>query len=378
MRICVVSPYSPLAVTGIGTFITELARVLREKGHESVILAPTSDIPFVDASSYELKDNLLQVRIERFSIFKNLFLSLFTAVHLLRHRKSYDVVHSHQPHLQSLAAAFTAKVLGTPVFVTYHLKVPRPEGFIRRAILGFIENNLHRFCTLIIFVSYDAKKSFSPTEGDVIWNGVDVEKFKPDPDSRNEIRKRLDLEEKVVFIFAGRWAEIKGIDETLRAFKIAGESIGKKISLILTGGGDEEYEKMIRSQIGKMDMHGSIKALGRVEDLLGYYQASDVFLLPSYSEGLPIALIEAMSSGLAPIVSSVGGNTEVVEDGINGVLVRPGDVQGLANGMQRMASDPKFRKGISEAARRRIEDEFSLEKMAARYLEFYESRLEKP
>ena len=372
MRICIISPYSPLAVTGIGTFVVELARELRKVGHESVILAPETEIPFAEQDFLEKVGDLQQIRTNRFPIFRNLLLALLTALRIIRHRRSIDVIHVQQPHLQSIVAAKTGKVLGIPVVATYHLKVPRPGGWLRRAILLFSENNLHRFCNRIVFVSHDAKRDFERKEGLVIWNGVDTKKYRPDPESRKGMRGRLNLNGQIVFLFGSRWAKIKGIHETLRAFQKAKSRTESDIVLVLTGGGDKEFEEKVRSDIRELGLEDSVKAIGRVKEIIGYYYLSDAYLLPSYSEGLSIALIEAMSAGLPPIASAVGGNPEVIENGVDGILVKAGDIDGLSNEIERLATDDALRIRFAKAARSKIELEFSLERMTQRYSDIYE------
>jgi glycosyltransferase involved in cell wall biosynthesis len=377
MRICIVSPYSPLAVTGIGTFISELARTLKKTNQDCVVLAPTTEIPFADQDSLEVKEHLRQISTDRFPIFRNLFLAILSALFVLRQRRSFDVIHVQQPHLQSVLVAMTGKLLGIAVVATYHLKVPSPEGLMRKAIMFLVEKGLPRFCDRVVFVSYAAKKDFLLLGGSVIWNGVDTERFHPNEPSELEMRKRLNLGTEVVFLFGSRWAKIKGIDETLKAFQKALSRTKSKIVLVLTGGGERRFEDEVRSDIKALGLEGSVKAVGRVKEMIGYYHLSDVFLLPSFSEGLPIALLEGMSSGLAPIASSVGGNTEVIRDGVDGLLVNAGDIEDLCDKIQGLADDSDLREKLAKEARNRIEHQFSLEKMTQRYVKVYESSLRK-
>ncbi len=377
MRICITSPYSPLAVTGIGTFIVELSRALKKAGHECVIVAPETEIPYAERDSLKMEAGLKQIEVNRFRIFRDLFLALLTACYLIRQRKSFDVIHVQQPHLQSVVVAKTGNLLGIPVVATYHLKVPRPGGWLRRWILLFSENNLHRFCDQVVFVSQDAKRDFGREEGRVIWNGVDTEKYSPDESSRKEMRSQLGLDGQIVFLFGSRWARIKGIDETLNAFKKAKTTTDRDMVLVLTGGGEKEFEDRVRSDVKSMGLEDSVKAVGRVEKIIGYYHLSDVYLLPSYSEGFSIALLEAMASGLPPIASAVGGNPEAIEDGVDGILVKAGDIEGLSRQIERLSGDDALRTKIASAARDKVKREFSLEIMTQRYVNVYESLVRK-
>lgn len=93
--------------------------------------------------------------------------------------------------------------------------------------------------------------------------------------------------------------------------------------------------------------------------------AGQVFVLPSYDEGLPMALLEAMAAGLAPVTTPVGGIPEAVTDGVDGLLVQPGDVEALAAALTRLVTDPRLRADLAAGARRRSED-FAIDAWHAR------------
>ena len=118
--------------------------------------------------------------------------------------------------------------------------------------------------------------------------------------------------------------------------------------------------------------------LGHREDTDALLQALDIFVLPSLSEGIPMALLEAMAASRAVVASRVGGIPEIVEDGVEGFLVEPMDVNGLAERCLRLIESPDMAQKMGKTARARVERDFSAENMAHRvallYQELVESR----
>ena len=103
----------------------------------------------------------------------------------------------------------------------------------------------------------------------------------------------------------------------------------------------------------------------------------DVFVLPSYSEGVSLALLEAMAAGLPVIASRVGGLPEVVTDGENGLLVPPRDADALAAALTRLLADPSLARQLGENARGYVREHFSLERLGREINEIYEELIEK-
>ena len=112
-------------------------------------------------------------------------------------------------------------------------------------------------------------------------------------------------------------------------------------------------------------------ALGNRDDVPDLLAASDLFVLPSLWEGLPMALIEAMASGLPIVATEVSGTIRVMVPGQTGILVPPGDAQKLAEAILQLLSDPERARAMGKAARRRVEREFSAQKQAEEHLALY-------
>jgi len=129
----------------------------------------------------------------------------------------------------------------------------------------------------------------------------------------------------------------------------------------------------LQTRLSESRAGSNVTLIGPVSklDVLQYYSAADVFVLPSYLEGISSALLEAMSCGTPVIATNIGGNKEVVRDGVEGILVEPGKPKEIAAAMTRLLDDKALRQRLGASARLRILDQFSLERMTEEYIGAY-------
>lgn len=190
--------------------------------------------------------------------------------------------------------------------------------------------------------------------------------------SPEEARHRLGVSGFVMGV-VGRLEEQKGLAHLLEALAAVGRRI-PQATLILVGDGRERQALESRAQ--ELGVAGQVRFLGTRRDLALIYRALDLYVQPSLWEGLPLALLKAMGAGLPVLASRVGGVRELIEDGVNGRLVAPGDPEALAGAMVSLYRQPRFRSGLGTAARLTIRKRYSLEAMLAQlerlYLELWE------
>jgi glycosyltransferase involved in cell wall biosynthesis len=199
----------------------------------------------------------------------------------------------------------------------------------------------------------------------VVPNGVPLPP-PADPERRAQVRRSLDLEEgEVAVLFAGQLEERKDPLGAVSAVEAA-RAGGTAIVLLVAGEGPLEGE--VRTRAGE-----AVRALGRRDDIEDLYLASDLFLLPSYREGMSFALLEAMAHSLPPVVADGTGNVETV--GEAGVVFAAGDREALAKQLGELAADPDARGRLGAAARERIGSELSVERFLAGTREQYEAAL---
>lgn len=173
----------------------------------------------------------------------------------------------------------------------------------------------------------------------------------------------------VTLLFLGLLGRRKGIFDLLEAFARA-RALSPGIGLVVGGNGEVEAATRLARELGLGDavrFEGWVGPARKAELL----DAADVYVLPSYNEGLPMSVLEAMAYGLPVVTTDVGGLPELVTDGVHGRLVRPGDVAALTDAILDLARDPQARLRMGGAARARVQDEYSRDAVLPRLAELY-------
>jgi glycosyltransferase involved in cell wall biosynthesis len=118
-----------------------------------------------------------------------------------------------------------------------------------------------------------------------------------------------------------------------------------------------------------------VRILGQIGNMPEFYRGLDVFVLASLSEGMPLVVLEAMASGVPVVATRLPGTEEIIEDGLNGMLVPGGDAGALASALQRLSNDAGMRRELGLAGRRRVHEHFSIERVGSEVAEVYDSLL---
>ncbi len=159
-------------------------------------------------------------------------------------------------------------------------------------------------------------------------------------------------------IFVARLAELKGISDLLRAISTLTAEHGQ-LRLTIIGDGPERtrFEKLA----DKLDLGNHVTFTGYLSqtEVADYLKRSHILVLPSYAEGVPVSLMEALASQVPVVATQVGGVSELVEDGVNGFIVRPGDIEHLAGRLDQLLSDGSLRQTMGEAGRATTVSEFN-------------------
>jgi len=256
-----------------------------------------------------------------------------------------------------------ARVTGTPCIIHDHnieLYYNVAATWMRSWLRG-----TYRRASAVITITEKEKQfieSFTTSRIEIIPNAVHL----PAPIERSSAVST----DGVRFLFLGRLAKNKGVFELLEAFATLSRS-GNPVRLTIAGNSGVEE---VRHWVKVHDLDGRVNVPGWVdgEEKARLFRLADVFVLPTYHrEGLPVAILEAMSYGLPVIATRVGGIPEVVVENETGLFVEPRDVRGLVEAMRRFASDAQMRHRLGQAGRKRAEDRFSLASVCARIKEVY-------
>ncbi len=192
--------------------------------------------------------------------------------------------------------------------------------------------------------------------------------FEPRPPrrSRAEVRHELGVTDEVVVLHSSNLRPVKRIDLLLEA--AARVRPIESFRLVILAG--EDFAPFAE-EVRRLGLEDRLTVLERVTDIEEYLQAADVGLFASESESFCLSILEAMCFGCPSVATRVGGIPEVVEDGVSGVLVAPGDAVALARSLETLIADPARRKALGEAAKRRAREHFSAEVIVPRYEALY-------
>ena len=172
--------------------------------------------------------------------------------------------------------------------------------------------------------------------------------------------------EKIKRLFcAARLSPEKGLTFAIEALRILLDK-GYDLELRLAGGGPSKtHLEALTNQLGVADRVHFLGFLTE-DEVISELQTSDLFVLPSFVEGVPVSAMEAMAVGVPVIATNIAGTSELIEDGKTGILIRPSDSQALAEAVVRMIEDYEFRLNAAEQARRKVVDEFDIDKETAK------------
>lgn len=203
----------------------------------------------------------------------------------------------------------------------------------------------------------------------VIPNGIQVRQYKPAPGVRERARKELGLDAgHVVFVSVGRLTRQKNHVMLVDCFREVCAQV-PEARLLIAGAG--EMAAVLQQRLGSAEPAGKARFLGVRDDVPALLAASDVFVLPSTWEGTPLSLMEAMAAECAVICTAVGSVPELVEDGVTGKLVPPGDKESLTRAMLELARDPGTRRDMAAHAGEEAERRFDVSAMIRSYAELY-------
>jgi glycosyltransferase involved in cell wall biosynthesis len=295
---------------------------------------------------------------------------------LIRQRHRYDLIHVHSMLEAGFVAVVAGKLLNKPVVgimgnagETSEFRVlPRHDGLIG----SWMSRIIRRSRAVIAATSSDVVEdlhTFQVSNDRIrrIPYGVDVHKFNatarvPRPESAYA----------PTCICVARLVYYKGHDVLLRAWQQVKQVFpGARLQLLGTG----ELMDSLKEQARQLGVDDVVEFVGETHDVAGYAARADMFVLPSRSEGLPNALLEAMSAGLPCVATWVSGSKDVIINGVTGLIVQPEDVMALANALLQFMAYPQFARECGQRARAFIEERYSFESVISQYYQLYAQML---
>jgi len=371
--IVITLPYSIREITGVGRVVQEISRGIERRGFGTLWILP--DAPGSALITPPARTVLHEIPVRNFLVFGNVALAAETFRKLLITRNRIALIHAHTPHLQTLAALFAARILNVPCVVTFHGIHPRPRHRGRRLVLSWLESLTLRLATEVTAVSEATRDALRSPRIRVIPNGVEI--LRDDRTNRDDTRQSWGVTNETVLLFAGRFAESKGLEVILQAVAKLVKEERLEVRLVLVGMGASAEVVRLREIALTLGIQSRIIFEPATEDHRKFLDGADLFLLPSYYEGMPLGVLDAMMAGLPVIASKVGGIPEMIREGVDGRLVPAGDANFLAAVVSELVRNPILRQEMASRARKRAAESFSAQEMIAGYEAVY-SRLVPP
>jgi len=353
---------------GAEAVILNLARTLRDGPHRCALgVFSNSANPNLQLHDIALKEgfdsHLIPCRgqIDRTAI---------ASIRKLANQTGADVVHAHG-YKADLYVYFALRRTGVPLVSTCHTWYDT-DLFV--SIYGMADRYALRKYTRVAAVSDEVKQRLlkAGVGEDIIRtvrNGIDLSPFDGAILAHREWRA---AERALVVGLVGRLAWEKGVDLFLEAAaEVLAEIPQTRFKVVGEGPDREKLERLI----DRLNIRESVTLLGRREDMASQYASMDIMVSSSRQEGLPLAVLEGMASGLALVATAVGEIPRVVVDGRTGLLAPAPDAGSLAAGISELLQNPEKRKRLGAAARQLIEEEYSAARMTADYLRVYQEAI---
>ena len=323
---------------------------------------------------------------------------------LWRQRQHYDVLHVYQLSLLTLPAALLCRLAGKPMLVAVRsagsssstsshdkvsllagpLDATTPwlqvdgrvnaksdlEGLARmgKPVVRFLSSLLHSNYTVVVVLSSRMKSTlaehgFNPTDMQLIPNGVDITRFNP-----AHVDTSIDGREQVA-VCVSKLRYEKGIDVLLQAWCLVHQQAPQARLIIVGDGGLRFQLECLAKSLG---IANSVEFTGLQSDIPPQLHRGSLAVLPSRWEGMPNALLEAMACGLPCVATRVSGSEDIIQHGVNGLLVESEDYRDMSLALLTLLRDPLLAQKYGQAARKTVERHYSLEQVMDRYVELYQ------
>jgi glycosyltransferase involved in cell wall biosynthesis len=257
---------------------------------------------------------------------------------------------------------YLGKMFLSSIYNTFFLELPVLRN---SSIVIAVSNNVAHILTKRPFIN---KKKFR-----IVHYGINIESFKPSLEERTNKRRKLNIsDQEQVLLFLSLISKQKGADIAIKAFK----ELTKYNNLKLIIAGDGEYLEGAKSLAKQLGVESRVIFTGFVpnEDTSKYYNAADIFIFPTLRlESFGIVLAEAMACAKSIIASNIGSVPEVIDDGINGLLISPGNTDQLVQKIHYLLNNKDAAQELAVNARKKAIEKFSLERMVDETIDLFEA-----
>jgi glycosyltransferase involved in cell wall biosynthesis len=361
MKIAHVCPFYTPAIGGVKQVVEELAKRQLKEGNEVHVYTSDWDKEKRIDKKYEIIDGVHVHRCKHILRIAN-FVTIWPSLFFKLLKEDFEVIHSHlfgHPHF--ILSALVARIKGINHIHTTHC----PWTDSNRSLVGrlglLVSYNLFsrwalKFTKNIIAITpweIGFIKKYGGKDGQIINlpNGMEngfFNKITP-----NDFKKKLGIKNKMILFF-GRYNITKNPQHfILMAREILKER--KDIDFVMIGPDEGEFEKVKSLAKGNKNIH-VLGPMRNKQEIIKMYQSAEVYVLPSFREGLPLTLFEALASGLPIVSTPVNGIPYEIKDNVNGFLVQPGNIKGLVESVKKILNSRKLSNKFKENNTKKAKD----------------------
>lgn len=359
-----------------------LARELAKKGIKITIITSIfvtkfilKDIPW----KREVKDEVrvYRVPLKQWKYFTSIIFYLISLLLMFSLRKKFGVIYGVQLYSYGAIASLAGKLLHKPVAVKIACGGYCGDiSMFSKLPLGWLAKRFAKWADAYVSLSKQIESELKDAgfdRGEIVYipNGVDTSVFHPAEsiEEKKQLRCSLLLPDKKIVAFVGRLDPQKRADLLIEVFKEV-HRLFNSTYLVIIGDGQE------RKKLEEM-ADENILIKGVVSNVAEYLRASDLLVLPSLAEGMSNVILEAMATGLAVITTNVSSNPDIIDNGINGILLDTDDKSGFKENIMRILTDESFADKIGQRAHKKVVEKFSIEIITESYAELFESLINK-
>jgi len=350
-------------VGGIGQYILSLTRALKSRGVDCLVASSGGDLE-PELNSRGIKHIYLNLRTKS-ELSLKVLKSAFSLTDIVK-AEGVDLIHAHT-RVSQVASFFASRRTGIPYVSTCH-------GYFKPRLSRRLFDTWGRKVIAISdAVKIHLEKDFGVDKKriELVYNGVDTYRFSASYSGEEIVKakKTLLLKDGAIIGTMGRLSSVKGQRFLIEAMKYV-ISKQKDAQCLIIGGGMEE--KALKDLAKGLGIEESIKFTGsNHRDTPLYLACMDVFVLPSIEEGLGMALLEAMSVGKPCVGSNIGGISNIIKYGVNGLLVPVRDAAAIGDAVLKLLDDKVLSEKMGLKGRELVEERFSLDSMADKIASLY-------
>lgn len=363
-KVCLVSFNPPWVIGGTELFLRKYTRLLARDGTDYVVVT--------------LRQNRVDFRF--FEVLHRFLLSILGTLKIIYYfgHLRFSIIHAQDTFYAGFSALIAAKLLRLSLIIHCHVdpfSYPKIETGLRGRFALSIKKMVLTHASKVIVVNENMKRALSLlgiSEDSIVVIPMGVSSFRNEKKDKIDVRRELGIDNKAFVIgYCGRLSYEKGIHVLVKAFSEAyvHNEIPADSRLLIVGDGAERGH--LESLAVRMKNADALIFTGLRTDVHRILSAMDVFVLPSFTEGSPLSLLEAMMAGKPTIASRIPAICEIIRHEYNGLLIEPGSEHALKETIVRLYSKRKLRRRLSIKARSYVTQHHDIESTSRRLLDIY-------